>query len=215
MLLRRRTRPPLPPSVQLPRRWRRSWPALLAAVLIVSLAGYDRWTYQPAETGDHARYDQKSARVVHVVDGDTLDVDIPDGRRPRTRIRLIGVDTPETGHGSTNPMHFGKEARMFATESLSGQEVILSLNPEETRDRYGRLLAYVLLAPDGPMFNERLIEQGFAYADTRFPHPFRDRFEAAEEYARRQRVGLWQEVRISDMPSWKQRIEKRRRTRTN
>lgn len=215
MLRRRRKRPSLPPSIHLPKRWRRSWPALLAAVLIVGLAGYDRWTYRPAEIGDHARYEQKRARVVHVVDGDTLDVDIPDGRKPRTRIRLIGVDTPETGQAATQRMHFGKEAQTFAMESLSGQEILLSMNPEESRDRYGRLLAYVYLTPDGTLFNELLIERGFAYADTRFPHPFRERFEAAEEHARIERVGLWQDVRITDMPAWKQRTEKRRRTRAD
>jgi endonuclease YncB( thermonuclease family) len=215
MLRPRRMRSPLPPSIHLPRRWRRRWPALLAVILIASLAGYDRWTYRPGEVGDHARYDQKNARVIHVVDGDTLDVDIPDGRKRHTRIRLIGVDTPETGQASTERMHFGSEARNFAVESLSGQEVLLAMNPEESRDRYGRLLAYVYLARDGSLFNEMLIERGFAYADTRFSHPFRERFETAEELARLKRAGLWHEVRISDMPAWRQRIEKRRRTRAD
>jgi len=187
---------------------------LLAAVLIAALAGYDRLTYRPSATGDASRYQQQTARVTYIADGDTFDVDIPDGTKATTRIRLWGVDTPEIG-GTGGPMHFAKEAKVFAEEALSGKEVLLSVVPDDTRDRYGRLLAFVYLSPDGSMFNELLIERGFAYADTRFPHEFRGRFLQLEEHARSERVGLWQSASLVDMPKWKQKIEKRRKGRAD
>jgi micrococcal nuclease len=102
-------------------------------------------------------------------------------------VRLIGVDTPET-HGGTQP--YGPEASDFTREYLQGAEVALELDVEKI-DPYGRLLAYVYL-PDGQMFNETLVEEGYAQVATFPPNvKYVDRFLEAQREARAANRGLW------------------------
>jgi len=100
-----------------------------------------------AQGPDRTRYHGVIATVVHAADGDTLDVDIPDGRRNRTRIRLWGVDCPEIAHGKGEAdAYFGPEAAAFVRAQVVGRRVKLVLDPiHPPRDKYGRLLAYVYL----------------------------------------------------------------------
>ncbi len=79
------------------------------------------------------------------------------------------------------------------------------LAPHDTRGKYGRLLAYIQIERGGKMFNEMLLRQGFAYADPRFDHPYRQAFLDIEGRARRSATGLWAEVGSEQMPSWRQR----------
>jgi micrococcal nuclease len=159
--------------------------------------------------GDQDRYHNRTFRVTHVVDGDTFDIDIVDRDKPYTRIRLWGVDTPEVSHGRGKDMFFGPEASAFAKEQLEGRSVHIVLVPDDSRGKYGRLLAYVHLERDGPMFNEMLLEKGLAYADFRFKHPYFDRFKQIETLSRRNQLGLWATITPEQMPAWRQREDKR------
>jgi len=141
--------------------------------------------------------------VRDVIDGDTLDLEILDGEKPYTRVRLWGVDTPETKHPKVGVMYFGPEASAFTKDLVGGTNVMICLEPyEHSRDKYGRLLAYIYL-PDGRMLNQELIEQGYGYADTRFRHIYRDRFDDLEKLARKDRRGLWKEVKPEQFPTWR------------
>jgi endonuclease YncB( thermonuclease family) len=173
-----------------------------------STANHTSTVAAPTVESDFARYHDKSFRVVHVVDGDTLDIDAPDGHSPKTRIRLWGVDTPEIAHGGQPDMYFGPEAARFAHDTLDGRTVHVVLSPLDTRGKYGRLLAYVFLKRGGVMFNELLIERGYAYADSRFKHHYKDQFKQDEKHARRAGVGLWAHVTKEQMPAWRQRLER-------
>jgi endonuclease YncB( thermonuclease family) len=154
----------------------------------------------PPPGQDEARYDGVTFRVGHVVDGDTIDVDMPDGQYQRTRIRLWGVDTPETKDPRKGTEHFGPEASAFTRRLCEGKDVRLQLvRGKDTRDRYGRVLAYVIL-PDGAMLNRELVRQGYAYADPRFPHPMKAEFRRLEKQAEDSHVGLWKDVRGDDLP---------------
>jgi micrococcal nuclease len=164
---------------------------------------------EPVAGSDWAVYHDRSFRVARVVDGDTLDIEVPDHGKPVTRIRLWGVDTPETGHGRMPLMHFGPEAKAFAQQTLEGRRVHVVLSPKKSRGKYGRLLAYVFLERGGRMFNEMLLREGFAYADLRFKHHYDDRFQSIEKLARRANIGLWAEITPEQMPAWKQRFEER------
>jgi endonuclease YncB( thermonuclease family) len=199
-----------------PERWlrRRRWFLAALVVAAVCAAGYDhvrRWgrpvAADPSQVflDDIARYDGKSFRVIQAVDGDTLHIDVPEKGKPYTIIRLWGVDTPEV-HGVARPAYFGPEASKFTHRLVAGRQVRLELVPGRTRDRYGRLLAYVHL-PDGGMLNERLVSEGYAYADTRFSHRLRAKFVRLEEQARAAKAGLWAGVTIADMPAWRQKRE--------
>ena len=123
--------------------------------------------------------------VVRVVDGDTL---LLDGDE---RVRLIGIDTPETVDPRRPVQYFGKEAAAFTRRMAEGKRVRLDYDQERT-DRYGRTLAYVFLE-DGTFLNAEIIRQGYAHAYTRFPFQYSDQFRAYEREAREQRRGLWAE----------------------
>lgn len=201
----------VPSSIRLPPRWRRygigPWAAVVLVAALVGVRSVDR---SALVADDPSRYHDRSFRVTRVVDGDTLDIDAPDGAKSVTRIRLWGVDTPEITHGRNREgdSHFGREASDFAEQTLLGRTVHIVLSPRRSRGKYGRLLAYVFLDRGGAMFNELLLEGGFAYADLRFPHQYDRRFKAIEKRARQDGVGLWSDVTLERMPAWKQRFER-------
>ncbi len=122
-----------------------------------------------------------------VVDGDTIVVQI--GQK-REKVRLIGVDTPETKHPKKPVQRFGKEASLFTKSMVEGEEVRLEFDWQE-RDKYGRLLAYVYLT-DGTFLNAEIIRRGYGFAYTRYPFKYMSQFRQYEGEARKNRKGLWQ-----------------------
>lgn len=160
---------------------------------------------QQLQAQDFERYHAKMFRVVAVVDGDTIEIDIPDGRHSRTRIRLWGIDAPETNDPNRGVMYFGPQATEFARRLVRGKQVQVYLDRDNrTRGKYGRLLAYVRL-PDGRFLNEVLLSEGFAYADLRFRHSFYHKYEQLQASARRKQHGLWKNVTREQLPQWLQR----------
>ena len=126
-----------------------------------------------------------TVEVTRVVDGDTID--ISPSVEGRSRVRLIGMDTPEI-HFGTQP--YGPEASAFAKRELDGERVGLELDVQKI-DPYGRLLAYVYL-PDGRMFNETLLEEGYAQVATFPPNvKYQERFLKVQREAREANRGLW------------------------
>jgi len=128
-------------------------------------------------------------RVVGVVDGDTLVVDL-DGRSET--IRLLGIDTPETVHPDRPPECFGAEASGRLALLLAPGAAVRITRDVEARDRYGRLLAYVERLSDGLVVNRSLVERGFAAALHIDPNDgMRHELAAAETRARVAGLGLW------------------------
>ena len=127
---------------------------------------------------------QDKHTVVRVIDGDTVVLETGD------RVRLIGVDTPETVHPSKPVEHYGKEASAYTKGLLEGKTVRLEYD-QQTRDRYGRILAYVFR--DSLFINAELIKQGYAHAYTRYPfkQEYMDLFRSLEQKARESGRGLW------------------------
>ncbi|MHC4611348.1 MAG: thermonuclease family protein [Planctomycetota bacterium] len=204
-------RPKVPASITLPPIWRRRPVLTVFLMALLGLVVYERGFGRLGQADDYTRYHDKVFEVVNVVDGDTFDIASPDGRLPTTRIRLWGVDTPEIAGSRDGAMHYGAESSAFAKRRLLGRNVRVVLSPTKTRGKYGRLLAYVYVQPSDAMFNELLIEHGYAYADWRFAHPYKRQFKAIEDRARKQGVGLWAEVTLEQMPAWRQRMESRRK----
>jgi len=161
---------------------------------------------EQARAYDLEKYHGKTFTVVKVVDGDTLDIDIPDVNHTETRIRLWGVDSPETKSRYSGVMYFGPEAAEFAEKSALGKQITVYLEEHSKRGKYGRLLAYVQL-PDGRFLNEVLVSEGFAYADLRFRHSLYRKYGQLESSARRQQKGLWENVTREQLPEWLQRME--------
>lgn len=131
------------------------------------------------------------ATVPTVIDGDTIHARY-DGMR--ITVRLLGIDTPETGRPDTPVQCFGPEATARARALLPrGTRVRLVIDPTQDReDRFGRLLAYVFRDGDALSVNERMIAEGFARAYV-VGRPFRlaSEFRRAEVTARSDRRGLW------------------------
>jgi micrococcal nuclease len=125
-----------------------------------------------------------TAFVDRAVDGDTLLL------ADRTRIRLLGVDTPETKRPDWPVEPFGPEAHEFTREHVEGRNVRLEFD-KERRDKYDRVLAYVYV--DDWFLNEELIRAGLGKAITNHPYSeaMKRRFRAAQREAQRERRGIW------------------------
>ncbi|MEK6742270.1 MAG: thermonuclease family protein [Nitrospirota bacterium] len=129
--------------------------------------------------------------VSSVFDGDTIVV-VLDGRE--LTVRLIGVDTPETGRPDTPVQFYGPEASDFTRRALLGKQVRLEFEspdrPGGAIDKYGRTLAYVITA-EGTNFNLELVRLGYGRAYTKYPFQYQRDFEKAERAARRSGLGIW------------------------
>ncbi len=121
-----------------------------------------------------------------VIDGDTIAVE-KNGKKEK--VRLIGVDTPETVHPSKPVEYFGKEASEFTRKNVEGKRVRLEYD-WQSRDKYGRLLAYVYIE-DGTFLNAEIIRQGYGFAYTRYPFKYLEDFRQYEREARGNNRGLW------------------------
>jgi micrococcal nuclease len=128
-------------------------------------------------------------KVVRVVDGDTIVVDF-NGKEEK--VRLIGVDTPESVHAdkSKNTKE-GVVVSDYTKSKLNGKIIKLEFDVQE-RDKYGRLLAYVYV--DGEMYNKHLLEIGYAKLATYPPNvKYVEEFKELQKEAKENKVGLWSE----------------------
>jgi micrococcal nuclease len=121
--------------------------------------------------------------VKRVVDGDTLL--LINGER----VRLIGVDTPETKHPEKPVERFGREAYLFTKKMVEGKKVRLEYDWQR-RDKYNRILAYVYLM-DGTFLNAEIIRQGYGFAYVKYPFKYLDEFRQYQRGAMENRRGLW------------------------
>ena len=161
----------------------KSWRACLTLAVILSLN-----TSLFAET----------YLCTRVVDGDTIVV------KGIGKVRLIGVDTPETKHPRKPVEYFGKEASAFTKRMVEGKKVRLEYDWQR-KDKYKRVLAYVYVmtndVKDMPefknrasielMLNAELIKQGYGHAYTKYPFKYLEQFRKYEKEARENKRGLW------------------------
>lgn len=171
-------------------------------------------------TEDWREWELYEAKVVSVVDGDTIKIrfnsdNIPSGCEEQERVRLIGINTPELF--TTPPEFFAKKAHDF-TNMLYLEKIYIEFGDTSSRDIYGRLLAYVRL--DGTekwkkefekyntnitqiisalenntfLFNEAILLAGYAYYYDKymFDNDYMSDFESAEEMAEINNLGIWQ-----------------------
>lgn len=129
------------------------------------------------------------ARVVAVIDGDTVDLEVAGGRE---RVRLLGIDTPETVKPDAPVECFGPEASARTHELLAPGTEVLVQRDVEARDRYGRLLAYLWRASDSTFVNRQLLEEGLATTLSIEPNTARRaELARASATARASGTGLW------------------------
>lgn len=127
--------------------------------------------------------------VARVVDGDTFTIKLGS---QTTKVRVIGIDTPESVDPRRPVQCFGKEASARASALLSGKNVWLEVDPnQDTRDRFGRLLRFVWI--DNTIdFGLTMIRDGFALEYTYdLPYRYQAQYRSAQVAAKETAAGLW------------------------
>ncbi len=171
---------------------RRTRPATILAIALV-VAGCDADRSSTATTTVPPGALEPNATVEYVVDGDTIDalIDTPDGQ-VEERIRLIGIDTPETNRPNTPVECFGPEATAFVEATLPVGTSVRIERDVVGRDDFGRLLGYVYRAEDGLFVNHEIVRRGFATPLSIEPNTtFRDLMVDAARAAEADDLGLW------------------------
>jgi micrococcal nuclease len=167
-----------------PRRYWHEHRGLAIWLLLILLAVWRAYT--AGESAAPERLEEGVHEVRRAVDGDTLLL------TSGARIRLQGVNTPETVKPDHPVEAWGPEAGQFTKDFIekAGHQVRLSFSLER-KDRYDRFLAYVW---DGDvLLNEELIRAGLGYArrDYRYSDAMKRRFTLAQEEAQRAGRGIW------------------------
>jgi micrococcal nuclease len=167
-------------------------PAVLLVVAVAAAATLAGCRAQPgaaAVPDDGSPAGGPVGTVERIVDGDTLDVRLASGVQ---RVRLIGIDTPESVKPDAEVECYGVEAAEHLAELLPVGTPVEVVRDVELRDRYGRLLAYVFRQPDELFVNLSMATDGYAAVLTFPPNvTFADDLQAAVAQARRARLGLW------------------------
>lgn len=142
-------------------------------------------TYKPETLGAN----RQEAMVIGVIDGDTINVLV---NGISEKIRLIGIDTPETVDPRQPIQCYGKEAANKIRELVGNNVVILESDATQSdRDKYERLLRYVFL-DDGTDVGKTLIEGGYAHEYTYdIPYAYQQSYRQAERIAETNKRGLW------------------------
>ena len=166
----------------------RSFIALVAAGAAMSACDAIS-SAQPTTTVSRPGIAEANATVEFVIDGDTVDF-LFDGIEER--VRLIGIDTPETKRPNEPVECFGPEATAFVKQLLPVGTPVRVERDIVNRDDYGRLLGYVYRADDGIFVNYEIMRQGFAQTLSIPPNDlYADMFADAARAAESDNVGLW------------------------
>lgn len=140
-------------------------------------------TLQTIVTTSQSTHNGVFARVVKVVDGDTIKLDTGEV------VRYIGIDTPESVDPRKPVQCYAKEASAKNKELVEGKTVELEKDISET-DKYRRLLRYIWVG--NTLINEYLVREGYAHASSYPPDiKYQDRFTQAQQLARQEQKGLW------------------------
>ncbi len=174
--------------------WRKKYrDFVLFSLLFLILLGTQYFFPGPVVTPDNLTTDaltdhDLTVQVARVVDGDTF-VYLTGGEE--VKVRLLGIDTPETVDPRKEVQCFGKEASAMTNNLIGGKTVKLVADTKgDSRDKYGRELRYIYL-PDGTMVNRLLVENGFAHATPEYSFSYKEEFVNLENQAKIQEKGLW------------------------
>ncbi|AGK61322.1 Micrococcal nuclease (thermonuclease)-like protein [Archaeoglobus sulfaticallidus PM70-1] len=170
--------------------------------------------WQPSETPTPFKLEygvKYKVKVVEVVDGDTIDVIMPDGKEER--VRMLGIDTPETAASKNKPYEYdditnlsclaywGLMAKQYTESKLEGKYIYIELDPiARMRGYYGRLLAYIYY--DSTDFTAELVKQGYARVYTEGNFERESEYVAYQSTAMENSVGLWTcSVEVASTPT--------------
>lgn len=165
-------------------------PTPVPAVIVATPTPSSPMPTNPSETPVPTTTNRNKHKVLKVIDGDTVNLEI--NGKSQT-VRLIGIDTPETVDPRKPVQCFGREASEKAKALLTGKDVVIEADATQgDKDKYNRLLRYVYLE-DGTSVNKYLISEGYAHEYTYQSNPYKYQTEyiAALQAAREGKKGLW------------------------
>lgn len=174
------------------RRWRvASW---IAVGLILLSSLFDHLRARGQYEDDWMRFDRRQVSFAGAISGETISIHEKAGG-DITRVRLLGV-------ASFNEQWDRRSAQRL-NALLTGRKLTLLLEPTQTRDSSGQLLAYVF-TEDSEAVSPQLVGEGLAIDDRRLPFAFHGSVDQAESQARRKHLGLWATANWRMMPPWRE-----------
>lgn len=156
--------------------------------------------YEPETTHEETNTELTEVTLVRVVDGDTIVVNVNGSEE---KVRMIGVDTPESVHSdSTKNNEYGDMASAYTKEYMKNYTTLYLQYDVSCKDQYGRTLAYVWLEDDVDtsnqqdietyMYNAILLKEGYAINKEYPPNTaYADVFEQIRDNAELNNIGLW------------------------
>ena len=159
------------------------------------------FTYEPNQAQEEINTELTEVTLVRVVDGDTIVVNVNGSEE---KVRMIGVDTPESVHSdSTKNNEYGDMASTFTKEYMKNYTTLYLQYDVSSKDQYGRTLAYVWLEDDVDtsnqqdietyMYNAILLKEGYAINKEDPPNTaYADVFEQIRDNAELNNIGLWE-----------------------
>jgi endonuclease YncB( thermonuclease family) len=161
--------------------FRHHWIAVITvgALLASATAAY--------RADDWATFDHRSFKVINIIDGDKLRIELPNGKMDT--VRLLGVAGADAG-------------KPWLAQRTTGRRVSLLLQSPQTRDPSGELRAFVFL--ENQNLNVELVKAGLAYADRREKSEMDGVIDPAESDARKKKRGIWATIRFEQQPAWRQ-----------
>lgn len=166
------------------------WVVLATAGVLLTPAGCSRPTAPRAVAIPGTSEQGIAATVTHDVDGDTIDVALAGGATER--VRILGIDTPETVKPNTPVQCYGPQASARTKALVPPGTAVILQRDQDLRDVYGRLLAYVWRRSDGLFLDRSLVADGYARTLSIAPNvAHRVELSAAAASAQARHLGLW------------------------
>lgn len=112
-------------------------------------------------------YEYRVKKVLEVVDGDTIDVEIDLGFDISftSRVRLAGIDTPESRTKDVTEKKLGLEAKEYLKHKLENAiNIVIQTEKPDSAEKYGRILGWLFIGTDGKSLNDQMISDGYAWA---------------------------------------------------
>lgn len=111
-------------------------------------------------------YEYRVKKLIGVIDGDTIDVDIDLGFdiSLMKRVRMAGIDTPESRTKDKNEKALGLESKEYLKYKLKdAKEIVIKTELPDSSEKYGRVLGWVYIDGQDKSINESMIEDGYAW----------------------------------------------------
>jgi micrococcal nuclease len=111
-------------------------------------------------------YEYRVKEVLKIVDGDTIDVDIDLGFNVSytQRVRLAGIDTPESRTTDLKEKALGLEVKEYLKHLLEdAEDIVIQTEKPDSSEKYGRILGWLFINDEDTSLNEKMINEGYAW----------------------------------------------------